>query len=87
MNINGTIKKLQTAILRTGLVITINRSQFYSGEQKRFITMISLSTKETYYCEKRQGWKERSFEIIKTPSQVEVLNCMVDIYKAVKAWS
>ena len=87
MNINSTIKKLQSAILRTGLVITINRSQFYSEEQERFITMISLSTKETYFSERQRAWKERSLEIIKTPSQVEVLNCLVDIYKAVKAWS
>lgn len=83
MNINATIKKLQAAILQTGLVITIGRSQFYSPEQKRFIPIISLSTKVAHYNEKTKEWKNQTFEIIRTSSQVDALLCMVDIYKAV----
>ncbi len=83
MNINGKIKKLQMAILQKGLVITISRSQFYSQEQKRFIPMISLSTKVFHYYEKFGEWKDQTFEIIRTSSQVDALMCMVDIYKAV----
>lgn len=83
MNINGKIKKLQMAILQKGLVITISRSQFYSQEQKRFIPMISLSTKVFHYYEKFGEWKDQTLEIIRTSSQVDALMCMVDIYKAV----
>lgn len=52
MNINATMRKLQIAILQTGLAIAISRSQFYSSEQKRFIPIISLSTKVFHYYER-----------------------------------
>ena len=32
MNLKGKMKKLQTAIVKTGLVIKINTNQFYSDE-------------------------------------------------------
>lgn len=83
MNINGTMKKLQMAILQTGLVITMGRTQFYSVEQHRFIPMISLSTKVFHFYEKSSEWKDQTFEIIRTPSQADALMCLVDIYKAV----
>lgn len=85
MNINGTMKKLQMAILQTGLVITIGRTQFYSPDQHRFIPIISLSTKVFHYYEKSGEWKEQVFEILRTSSQVDALMCLVDIYKAVSA--
>ena len=37
MNCNAVMKKLQRAILSTGLVIKISTSQFYSEEQDRMI--------------------------------------------------
>ena len=83
MNINGTMKKLQLAILQTGLPITIGRTQFYSEERHRFIPMISLSTKVFHFYEKSGEWKDQTFEIIRTSSQADALMCMVDIYKAV----
>lgn len=83
VNFNGTMKKLQTAILHKGLAIEINRSQFYSVDQKRFIPVISLSTKVFHYYERLDLWKEQQFEIIRTSSQVDVMLCLVDIYKAV----
>lgn len=83
MNINGTIKKLQTAILHRGMPIEINRSQFYSAEQQRFIPIISLSTNVFHYYPRLKEWKDQKFEIIRTSSQVDVLKCLVDIYKAV----
>lgn len=83
VNINGTMKKLQMAILQSGLAITIGRTQFYSPEQHRFIPMISLSTKVFHYYEKSGEWKEQTFDIIRTSSQADALMCMVDIYKAV----
>ncbi|MCM1159369.1 MAG: hypothetical protein NC300_11400 [Bacteroidales bacterium] len=83
MNIAGMMKKLQRAILETGLVVNINRTQFYSADQKRFIPVISLTTKVFHYYESTKEWKEQTFEIIRTSSQIDVLTCLVDIYKAV----
>lgn len=85
MNINATMKKLQKAILQYGLVITISRGEFYSADQKRFIPMITLSTKVFHYYERIDEWKDQVFEIIRTSSQVDALMCMVEIYKAVSA--
>ena len=85
MNINGTMKKLQKAILQHGLVITISRCEFYSADQKRFIPMITLSTKVLHYYERLGEWKDQVYEIIRTTSQVDALMCMVEIYKAVSA--
>ena len=83
MNINSTMKKLQKAILQTGLAIAISRSQFYSVDQNRFIPIISLTTKVCHFYEKTQSWKDQTFEIIRTSSQVDAMMCLVDIYKAV----
>ncbi len=83
MNINSKMKKLQMAILQSGLAISINRSQFYSVEQNRFIPMVSLSTKVFHYYERLGEWKDQTFEIIRTSSQVDALMCLLEIYKAV----
>lgn len=83
MNINSKMKKLQMAILQRGLAISINRSQFYSVEQNRFIPMVSLSTKVFHYYERLGEWKDQIFEIIRTSSQVDALMCLLEIYKAV----
>nr|DAQ61893.1 MAG TPA: hypothetical protein [Caudoviricetes sp.] len=77
------MKKLQMAILQSGLAISINRSQFYSVEQNRFIPMVSLSTKVFHYYERLGEWKDQTFEIIRTSSQVDALMCLLEIYKAV----
>lgn len=77
------MKKLQKAILQTGLAISISRSQFYSVDQNRFIPIVSLTTKVFHYYEKLGEWKEQTFEIIRTSSQIDAMMCMVDIYKAV----
>lgn len=84
MNINGTIKKIQKAILHKGFAISINRNQFYSADKGCFILIISLTTRITYLTKKGE-WKEKNYEIIRTSSQVDVLECLVDIYKAVSA--
>lgn len=83
MNINSKMKKLQMAILQSGLAISISRSQFYSVEQNRFIPMVSLSTKVFHYYERLGEWKDQTFEIIRTSSQADALMCLLEIYKAV----
>lgn len=83
MNLNAIMRKLQRAILQKGLVIKIGSTQFYSAEQNRMITIHILSTRTTYR-NKYGKWKEKDYEIIRTASQVEIVNCLSDIWKAVK---
>ena len=83
MNLRGKLKKLQTAILKTGLVIKINQNQFFSDDQKRMITSYRICTPIDYYSEKYREWKVTDYEILKTCSMPEVIFCLLDIYKAV----
>lgn len=83
MNLRGKIKKLQTAIVKTGLVIKINQNQFYSAEQNRMITSYRICTPVDYFSEKYQEWKVTDYEILKTCSVPEVVFCLLDIYEAV----
>lgn len=87
MNLNGRMKKLQTAIVKAGLVIKINTHQFYSAEQNRMITSYTICTPVTYFSERKQEWKIMDYEILKSCSMPEIIFCLLDIYKAVKAWS
>lgn len=85
MNLKGKMKKLQTAIVKTGLVIKIHTNQFYSAEQKRMITSYRVCTPVNYYSEKHEEWKLTDYEILKTCSMPDVIFCLLDIYKAVSA--
>ena len=83
MNCNGIMRKLQRAILQKGLVIKIGSTQFYSKEQNRMITIHILSTRVTYRNTHGE-WKERDYEILRSASQIEIVNCLNDIWQAVK---
>lgn len=83
MNINSVMKKLQRAILQKGLIIKIGTSQFYSKEQNRMITIHILSTRITYQNTHGE-WKEKDYEILRSASQIEVVNCLNDIWQAVR---
>lgn len=82
MNCNKIMRKLQKAILQKGLVIKIGTSQFYSQEQKRMITMYILSTQISYRI--NSGWREGNYEILRSASQIEIVNCLNDIWQAVR---
>ena len=82
-NLNSIAKKLQKAILQKGLVIKMGTSQFYSVEQNRLITMHILSTR-VLERKKNGEWKYYDYEIIRTASQIEIVNCLNDIWRAVK---
>lgn len=86
MRLGQTVKKLQTAIIKSGLVIKINRSEFYSADQKRLITQYHICT-PVYYRKKNGNWGTKDHEILKTCSVPDVIYCLVDIYEAVKEWS
>ena len=75
-NLNGIMKKLQRAILSTGLIIKIGSSQFYSADQKRMITMWT-----------RNGWRVRDMEIIRTASQVDVVMTLKEIWEQSREWN
>lgn len=81
-NLKGIMRKLQQAILRTGLVIKINSYQFYSEEQKRLISKYRIIT-PVFRQNKNGEWKDIDYEVLSTCSLVEVVECLNDIYKAV----
>ena len=83
MNLNSIMRKLQRAILQKGLVIKIGSTQFYSAEQKRMITIHILSTRITYRNTHGE-WKEQDYEILRSASQIEIVNCLNDIWQAVR---
>ena len=83
LNMNSIMRKLQRAILQTGLVIKIDTTQFYSPEKKRMITIYILSTR-VLQKNRRGEWKEKDYEILRTASQIEVVNCLNDIWQAVR---
>lgn len=81
--LNGIARKLQKVILQKGLVIRMGTSQFYSVEQKRLITVYILSTR-IMERKKNGEWKDTDLEILRTASLLEIVNCLNDIWKAVK---
>ena len=86
MNLNGKMKKLQTAIVKRGLVIKVGSSQFYSVEQKRMITSYQISTPVLYWAVRAEEWKIKDYEILRSCSMVDIILCLADIYKAVSKW-
>lgn len=83
MNTNRIMKKLQKAILCTGLLIKINTYQFYSSDQNRMINRYEIVT-PVYKPTTAGNWKDVDYSILATCSVVEVINCLNDIYKAMK---
>ena len=82
-NIRGLMKKLQKAILHCGFIVKINTYQFYSDEQKRMINIFAVSTP---VCKRNryEEWVTKDYEIMRSSSGMDVLNCLNEIYKAVK---
>lgn len=85
MNLNAIMKKLQKAITSKGLVIKINTSQFYSEDQGRMINIYHLITPT--WQQRRDGtMKTKDYEILRTASGIDIVNCLADIHKAVSVW-
>lgn len=82
MNYAQTTKKLQKALLTKGIIYKINTYQFYSEEQRRFITGYSVTEKQAY--EKKNGeMSVKDVELLNTCSQVEVLQWFVEEWRKV----
>lgn len=62
--------KLQTALKQKGVIVCINTNQFYSKEQDRFIKMYIV--------------KHNNKEVIKTASQIKVINTLNEFWQEVK---
>ena len=62
--------KLQTALKQKGYIIYINTQQFYSKEQDRLIKIYIL--------------KRGKDELLKTTSQIKVINKLNEIWQEVK---
>lgn len=62
--------KLQTALKQKGIIVCINTNQFYSKEQDRFIKMYTV--------------KHNNKEVIKTASQIKVINALNEFWQEVK---
>ena len=62
--------KLQTALKQKGYIIYINTQQFYSEEQDRLIKVYIL--------------KRGKDELLKTASQIKVVNKLNEIWQEVK---
>ena len=62
--------KLQTALKQKGYIIYINTQQFYSKEQDRLIKIYIL--------------KRGKDELLKTASQIKVINKLNEIWQEVK---
>lgn len=86
MNLNAITKKLQRAILQTGLVIKISTNQFYSAEQGRMITIWILSTPSSQK-NKYGAWKTRDYEILRSASGIEIVKCLQEIWESMKEWN
>lgn len=82
-NLRGKMKKLQTALVKRGMVVKINQHQFCSDDQKRMITSYSIITPVECYYPRKKVWKTKDYEVLKTCSMVDIINCLLDMYKAV----
>ncbi len=82
-NLRGKMKKLQTALVKRGMIIKINQRQFYSEDQSRMITLYSIVTPVECYYPGKEEWKTKEYEILKTCSMADMIFCLLDIYKAV----
>ncbi len=60
--------------MQTGLIIKYSQRQFYSAEQNRLINIYILST-PALGRDRHGEWKEKDLELIRTTSQLEIVNC------------
>ena len=76
----GMIKKLQTALAQKEYIVRVNSYQFYSEEQRRFITGYSLVHKE-WHKNKSGKMVLRDKELLNTCSQIKIVQYLVKKHK------
>ena len=82
-NLRGKMEKLQTALVKNGLIVKINQNQFYSEDQKRMITSYQIALLVDTYDLDQNEWKKKNYEILKSCSMVDIIMCLLEMYKAV----
>ena len=82
-NLRGKMKKLQTALVKNGLIVKINQNQFFSEDQKRMITSYQIALLVDTYDTDQNEWKKKNYEILKSCSMVDIIMCLLEMYKAV----
>lgn len=82
-NLRGKMKKLQTALVKNGLIVKINQNQFYSEDQKRMIASYQIALLVDTYDPDQNEWKKKNYEILKSCSMVDIIMCLLEMYKAV----
>lgn len=83
MNANKTIQKLQMAILQRGVSCYRKPETIFSTKTQHFITITALNIKVLHFFKKKGEWKEQNYEIMSSASQLEIIECLLEIYKAV----
>lgn len=78
--LNGTIKKLQTALIIAGKRVKINTRQFYSEEQDRMVTCYSVAT--SVFSEEKG--KMADVELLKTCSTVSVVKYLAEMLEGLR---
>ena len=82
---NKLIKKLQTAInLKFGERLLVNQTQFYSEDQKRPITIISI--RKAIIDEDDPKRKMKSVELYKSCSDTQILLFLRDYWFTLNGW-
>ena len=76
----GIIHKLQRALNANDAVVFVSQDQFYSETQKRIITMYVIYESEI----NKNGGRRIKTEVLRTPSQVDVISYLGSRYKAIK---
>ena len=82
-NLRGKMKKLQAALVKNGLIVKINQNQFYSEDQKRMITSYHIALLVDTYDPDQNEWKKKNYEILKSCSMIDIIMCLLEMYKAV----
>ena len=82
-NLRGKMEKFQTALVKNGLIVKINQNQFYSEDQKRMITSYQIALLVDTYDLDQNEWKKKNYEILKSCSMVDIIMCLLEMYKAV----
>lgn len=84
MNVNPTIKRLQTAINQNGLIITINRVQCYSTNNNRVITKVIVNQYTEEYDEFKDKTVKKYHELYSSFNPVDVVIFLSELYEVLK---
>lgn len=77
MNLKAMAKKLQTALVRKGVHVSINQFQYYSEKAERMVTKFVLT--RPMYDKKGKKWK--NVAICESYQMIDVVKKLADLLK------